>query len=120
MQIVPFCVLAVQPHWPAMHPRPFVPQPEPHDPQLLLSFDRFTHEPLQLVCPGWQDSTQLPPLHAVPAPHWCEHVPQLALSVCRFTHVPLQLVCPGWHDTTQLPLVQIVPAPQVLAHVPQL
>ena len=83
---MPLGVFAVQPHWPAEHPR--FPQLAPHDPQLLLLFDRFTHEPLQLTLSTGQ---QIPvPPFMLQFPFWHSWL---------FVHEPPSAVL-----VTQLPL----------------
>ena len=84
-----------------MHPSPFA-QLAPHDPQLLLSFDRFTHDPLQLTSLTGQ---QIPvPPFVLQFPFWHSWL---------FVHEPPSAVL-----VTQLPLPsqarfdpQVVPTP---------
>ena len=73
---------------PSLH---FVPaaQAFPHAPQLLRSFLKFVHCPLQLLRLGVHPHAPL--MHPLPPVHVTPHAPQLVSSVLRFTQVPLQL-----------------------------
>ena len=66
-------------------------QDTPHFPQLEVSVDRFTHEPLQLV---WvpQSAVQIPALHTVPTPQTVPQLPQCLVSDWRSTQAFPQTV----------------------------
>lgn len=54
----------------------------PHLPQLEVSLETFTHDPLQLVCVP-QSAVHFPVLHTVPGPQTVVQLPQCMLSDCR-------------------------------------
>jgi hypothetical protein len=117
-------VLAVQPHCPAEHPR--FPQLAPHDPQLWLSFDRFTHEPLQLTLLTGQ---QIPsPPFVLQFPFWHSrlfaHEPPSAVLVtqlpppsqARFDPQVVPTPANAWLHTAPSVLQLIVPGLHVVPH----
>lgn len=105
-----------------------VPQPLPHEPQLLWSSSGLTHTPLQNSSPDAQIDWHVPAWQLVPAPHTLPHEPQLLLSESGLLHVPPQFCVPIVQHRPPLlyvPLVQHMPAlhdepvAQVLPHEPQ-
>jgi hypothetical protein len=98
----------------------------PHEPQLLLSFEKLAHPPAQAEYPLLHAYEQLPPLQVgvalltVVVHGVALQLPQWSMLVCVFTQVPPQFVVGDVQ--LQTPLLQVMPPAQanVDPHPPQL
>ena len=89
--LIPFCWVEVQvgdaqTHAPLLQIVPLG-QILPHEPQLLESLDKFTHDRPQRVWPGGQPPVQIPLTHFVPVGHALSHLPQFAGSAATLVHL---------------------------------
>jgi hypothetical protein len=120
--------------WPEGHAppgEPASPAPQaPVAPQYWLLLRGSMQLPPQLTSPGWQLTSQVPPLQRLPAPHAVPGVPlspvpqvpdapQCTRSVAGLMHKPPQFTRFARHEMEQTPFEQACPGRHVWPHAPQ-